>query len=82
MKLRFTATALAEINDIHDYISKESPVAAKAVVLRIEQVVARIAEFPVVPVGPFPYLTFYTVSGDTVIIRNVRHGQRRRPGNE
>lgn len=46
MKVRFTATALAEINEIRGHITKESPIAAKAVILRIEQVVARIAEFP------------------------------------
>jgi plasmid stabilization system protein ParE len=46
MKVRFTATALAENNEIRGHITKESPIAAKAVILRIEQVVARIAEFP------------------------------------
>jgi len=91
MKVRFTATAFAEINEIHDHIAKDNPTAAKAVILRVEQVIARIARFPLIaravdpsgvrvfPVGPFPYLVFYTVEADEVIIRNVRHGRRRRP---
>jgi toxin ParE1/3/4 len=94
MRVRFTATAYAEINDIHDYIAKDNPAAAKAVTLRVEEVIARIAQFPqiaraidqtgvrVFPVGPFPYLVFYTLEGDELIIRNVRHGRRRPPGEE
>ena len=94
MRVRFTATALAELTDLRDYVAKDNPAAAKAVVLRIEQVIERIAQFPhiareidesgvrVFPVGPFPYLVFYTVDGDGVIIRNVRHGKRKRPGEE
>lgn len=92
MKVRFTATAFAELNHIRDYIARDNPSAAKAVVLRIEQVIARIADFPhiareidpsgvrVFPAGPFPYLVFYTVGDDGVIVRNVRHGRRKRPG--
>jgi toxin ParE1/3/4 len=94
MRVRFTATAYAEINDIHDYIAKDNPAAAKAVTLRVEEVIARIAQFPqiaraidqtgvrVFPVGPFPYLVFHTLEGDELIIRNVRHGRRRPPGEE
>jgi addiction module RelE/StbE family toxin len=90
MRVRFTATAFAELIEIRDYISKDNPVAAKAVVLRIEQVIARIAQFPhiareidessvrVFPVGSFPYLVFYTVDQGGVIVRNVRHGKRKR----
>jgi toxin ParE1/3/4 len=91
MRIRFTATAFAEITDIRDYIAKDNPAAARAVVLRIEQVVAHIANFPHIaraidetgvrmfPVGPFPYLIFYTLEGNEIIIRNVRHGRRRQP---
>ena len=94
MKVRFTATAFAEINDIHYHIAKNNQTAAKAVVLRVEQVIAHIAKFPniaraidpsgvrVFPVGPFPYLVFYTVETDRVIIRNLRHGRRRPPSEE
>jgi toxin ParE1/3/4 len=90
MKVRFTATAFAELHGIRTYIAKDNPTAAKAVVLRVEQVIAHIAQFPlmaraidesgvrVFPVGPFPYLVFYTVDDDEVIIRNVRHGRRGR----
>jgi len=92
MRVRFTATAFAELKEIHDHIAKDNPVAAKAVVFRVEQLIARIAEFPLIarviddsgvrvfPVGPFPYLLFYTLDSEDVIIRNVRHGRRKRKG--
>ena len=57
--------------------------------------IARLAEFPhlarpldqsddvrVFPVAPFPYLVFYTLTDDEVIIRNVRHGRRQLPMEE
>jgi toxin ParE1/3/4 len=90
MRVRWTEVAFTELNDIHAYIARDNPEAAKAVVLRIEQVVARLVRFPhmagatgasgirVFPALPFPYLVFYTVEGEELIIRNIRHGRRRR----
>jgi len=86
MKVRFTATAVDEIQKIHDYIAEHNPMAAKAVLWRIEELVARISRFPniaravdptglrVFPVVPFPYLVFYTVGSDEVIIRKYAMG--------
>ena len=91
MRVRWTEVAFTELNEIRSYIARDNPAAAKAVVLRIEQVVARLAQFPhmagttgasgnrVFPALPFPYLVFYTVEGEELIIRNIRHGRRRRP---
>lgn len=91
MRARFTKTALAELNDILTYIAKDNPVAARAVIEQIEYVVERISEFPAIgrtteedgvrifPIPPFPFLVFYTVRRQEVIIRNVRHAGRDRP---
>jgi len=67
MKVRFTATAFAEINDIHYHIAKNNQTAAKAVVLRVEQVIAHIAKFPNIaraidPSGGSPWGRFLTSS--------------------
>ena len=90
MKVRFTETAFAELKEIRDYIAKANKAAARAVVFRIEQVIARIGQFPrmahtiglsevrIFPVRPFSYLIFYTIEKDEVIVRNVRHSTRRR----
>lgn len=76
MRFRVTETAFAELVDIAEYIAKDSPSAARAGVMRIEEVFSRIRDFPylahtvdssairIFPVRPFPYLVFYTVEQD------------------
>jgi toxin ParE1/3/4 len=90
MKVAFTETALAEVEEILAYVAAQSPPVADRIVARIEQVISHIGEFPhmghlvderdvrIVPVGRFPYLIFYTVS-DIVTILHVRHAARLRP---
>jgi toxin ParE1/3/4 len=89
MKVAYTQTALAEVEQIFAYVARRNPPAARRVVARIEQVIARIGEFPqigheadeagirLMPVGRFPYLVFYTVA-DEVTIVHVRHAARLR----
>lgn len=91
MRVRWTQVAFTELNEIQSYIAKENPTAAKAVVRRIEQAVGRLERFPqmgaateipgtrIFPALPFPYLIFYSIEADELIIRNVRHASRRRP---
>jgi toxin ParE1/3/4 len=91
MRVRYTETALRELEEIFSYLRNQNPKAAAAVVARIEQVVAWIGDFPqmgyliednirLLPVGRYPFLIFYTADENDVIIRNVRHAARRRPG--
>jgi toxin ParE1/3/4 len=90
MRLRYTDTAFAEIQDIFLFIEAESPKAAAAVVAQIEHTIGLIRDFPhmgtvkyrqvvrMVPVRRYPkYLVFYAIEGDEIIILNVRHGARR-----
>lgn len=90
MRIEYTRTALREIDDIFSYIAAENPVAARRVIAMIERVVGRLAAFPqsgvatdmagvrMTPALPFPYLIFYSIDGDILIVRNVRHAARRR----
>ena len=91
MKVRITETAFAELESIHAYIAKDNLTAARAVVARIEHVIAAIDEFPgiarpvdatgirVFPTPPFPFLVFYTAERGEIITRNIRYAGRRRP---
>lgn len=91
MKVRYTATALQEIEDILFYIAKENSSAAFKVSLTIVATIDRVADFPrtavetnvpdvsVAPVLPYRYLIFFSVAGDVLIVRNVRHSARRQP---
>jgi toxin ParE1/3/4 len=92
MKLRYERGALADLDEIFAYISKDSPDAAARLAARLEQVAARIAEAPYMgeatrksrfrrfPVGN--YLIVYEIGEAEVIVHYVRHGARRRPWEE
>jgi toxin ParE1/3/4 len=46
MKLRYERGALADLDEIFAYIAQDNPAAAARLVVRIEEVAARIAETP------------------------------------
>lgn len=91
MKVRYTATAVAEIEQILSHIAADNQSAAAAVASEIKRTIQLIKDNPefirvVYPggirafiVGRFKYRIFYIVSKNTVIIRNVRNMKRRRP---
>jgi len=88
MKVRYTETALEEIEDILSYIAKDNSSAALKASVTILATIDRIAEFPqtssetdtpgvrVAPVLPYRYLVFFSVADDALIIRNVRHSRQ------
>jgi plasmid stabilization system protein ParE len=94
MSLRYTATARAEIDDILAHIANDNPSAAAAVGAAIKGAIARLRYFPRIGaetddagvymkiVRPFRYLVFYSIDGESLVIRNVRHPARRRPPSE
>jgi toxin ParE1/3/4 len=90
MKVRYTATALEEIEDILTNIARDNSSAALRVSLTILATIDRVAEFPhiaieanmpgvrVAPVLPYQYLIFFSIADDVLIVRNVRHSARQR----
>jgi len=93
MKVRWSETALAEIEDIFSYIYQNNRSAATAVVGRIEGLTVLLEEFPFVghltdepdvrmlSVVRYPFVIFYAIddaAGETVIL-HVRHTARERP---
>jgi addiction module RelE/StbE family toxin len=93
MKIRYSETALRELDEIFEYIHEYNPSAAAAVINRIERLASLIGELPLIghrtdeegvrmmPVVRYPFLIFYTVSDRTneVVILHVRHAARLRP---
>ena len=89
MKVRYTETALAEVDQIFSYIAGHSRSAAVSVRERIERTVETLAEIPEMaqvsdepgvrrmPVRSYPFVIFYALEGDEVVILHVRHGARR-----
>ncbi len=92
MRLVFDERALSDLEGIFDWIRKDNPAAAKAVVERIFASVEHLAKFPQmgragVDPGSFewvvprlPYIVVYETNADTdeVIIVGVVHGAQDR----
>jgi plasmid stabilization system protein ParE len=90
MKVRYTATALSEIEAILTHIAKDNASAALRVSVTILATIDRVVEFPhiavesnvpgvrVAPVLPYRYLIFFSFVDGVLIIRNVRHAARER----
>ena len=89
MIIRYNRRAVRDLESIADYVHKHSPDAAARVRARIENLIGGLADFPYqgTPTGepgirrlvatPFPYLIFYRIKGEAVIILHIRHGRRR-----
>lgn len=90
MKVRYTITALGEIDQICSYIAKDNPKAAADIARAIEHAVAWICENPggapialenirAKLIGRYQYRIFYTFDKNELVIRNVRSTKRLRP---
>ena len=89
MRLRYTRRASRNLDRIFSYIAQDNPAAAARVVARIEQLAEALLYAPGsgiatdrppirrVPVVGSPYLIFYEVRGEELIIHHIRHGARR-----
>ncbi|MDI1266592.1 MAG: type II toxin-antitoxin system RelE/ParE family toxin [bacterium] len=89
MKVVFTTEALADLDDILEYISNHYPAIYEAFHNRLQAVVARVGRRPesaqevaerpgvrVVPLIRYPYKIFYQISNQTVEILHVHHAAR------
>jgi addiction module RelE/StbE family toxin len=91
MRVSYSPRALAQLERIFADIAAENPIAAAAVVDRIEELVSLLSEHPhigrptskegvrILSVGRYPYLVFYRVleEKDEIRILRVRHTARR-----
>jgi plasmid stabilization system protein ParE len=91
MKVFYTDTALAEIDEICSYIGRDNPIAAADVAAAIQRTIDRLAKrpksAPIVHeekvqaklVERYQYRIFFEVEEDRLIVRNVRSTRRQRP---
>ena len=88
MKLRYTLRAAAELDEVLAYIDERSPLGARHVKTRIQEMMALLLLHPHagsltskrglrrVIVYPYPYLIFYRATETEIIIHGVRHSAR------
>jgi toxin ParE1/3/4 len=91
MRVHYRERALADLDEIFQYIDKRSPSGARNVIDAISAAIKAIVEHPlsaretssphihVKVVRPYRYKIFYLVGADQVEILHVRHGDARRP---
>jgi plasmid stabilization system protein ParE len=93
VRLRYTSLALSDLAAILDYIAEHSPRGASRVHARILAITELLSNHPRagartedptirrITATPYPYLIFYEVNGDEIIIHAVRHAARDPAGN-
>ena len=85
MRLRYTLPALADLNAILEYIGDHSPKGAARVKGRIQTVLDLLLSYPNIGTTtddptirriittPYPYLIFYEIAEQEIIVHAVRH---------
>jgi toxin ParE1/3/4 len=88
LKIRYTWPALADLEAVLDSISSHSSKGARNVQARIQTFIDLLAEYPLIgartddpmirrlSISPYPYLIFYEIVGNEVVIHAVRHSSR------
>jgi toxin ParE1/3/4 len=89
MNVRYSPRAADDLIAIADYLTDRNPPAARAVEAAIRRTVNLLGEFSgigraltqrpkvrVTPLARYPYLIFYTVAADELLILHIRHGAR------
>jgi toxin ParE1/3/4 len=89
VKLRVTRRAATQIEKALDYIESESPQGANRLRERIRTLFLLLEQHPYagqatdlpgvrrLTVSPYPYLIFYRVTDEGVIVQRIRHTSRR-----
>jgi len=91
VRVCYTPRARSDLRHISEYIRERNSTAGRAVVAAIRHTASSLAGFPylgrrtdsdaevyVLPIGRYPYLIFYRISGQEVSILHVRHASRER----
>lgn len=89
MKVVYAPRALADLQAIEGYITQHNPVAARRVLAVIKSAIDALGHSPRLglpiddegryrlPIVRYPYIVFYRLTDDEVVILRVRHGARR-----
>jgi plasmid stabilization system protein ParE len=89
VRLRYTLSAAAELDETLTYIAKQSPQGARRVQKRIQAIVNLLLRHPSagqltskkrlrrMVASPYPYLIFYRATEDEIVIFGLRHSARK-----
>ncbi|WP_158811355.1 type II toxin-antitoxin system RelE/ParE family toxin [Beijerinckia sp. L45] len=89
MNVRFTKTALRQLQSALAYIADRDPDAARRVAGRVQTIIELLGLHPEageatdrssqrrIATTPYPYVVFYRVGKAEIIIQRIRHAARR-----
>jgi plasmid stabilization system protein ParE len=89
MRIRYTLRAFADREAIFEYLNRRNPQAAQAVKAFIKKRIDDLRHFPeryplvgerdthALFLGRYPYIVYYRVSGNEILILHIRHAARR-----
>jgi toxin ParE1/3/4 len=88
VKLRYTLRGAAELDKVLVSIAEQSPQGAHRVQTRLQHVIRLLLQHPRagrltsagrlrrIGASPYPYMIFYQVTDDEIVIHGVRHSAR------
>ncbi len=91
MKVKWLRRALKNLDEVYQYVEQNNPVAARAVLLKIQNAINNLVYFPMMGkqgrvegtrelfVSQTPYIIIYKISSQTIIILRILHSSRRYP---
>lgn len=91
MRLRWTEIAADDLQAVHQYLSERSPAQADAMVDRILESIDVLEQYPnlgrrgriegtrELVIAATPFIVFYRIHRDQVLILSVLHGPRKWP---
>jgi toxin ParE1/3/4 len=88
VKVRYASVAADEIEEILAYLHNRAPQAAHGFTLRLQEIEQLLGQFPLtgtttryqwlrrIPLRDYPYVVFYEVVANEVMVLAVRHSAR------
>jgi len=89
MKVGYAPRALRDLEGISAYLVERSPSGTRNVLAAIKSTIDALATFPEIgpvvgreqhrriPVLRYPYVIFYRIAGDELLVLHIRHSARR-----
>lgn len=85
MNIRYSARARTQMDSLHEFIAERNAAAATAVIAHIRKAIRLLVSSPrlgrttdeksvrMLVVSRFPFVVFYTIRKNDILILNVRH---------
>ncbi len=92
LSVRYSAPALAEIDEIFEFIARDNAAAASDVLMAIANAIALVRLYPhksrrtrqrgmrALPLSRYPYIIFFKIRRGELEVLHVLHGAHRHPG--